>query len=87
MGDVNLKAMRSLKKLGCGGVGYSDHTRGIEIPVAAVALGAVMVEKHFTLDKNMAGPDHLASLDPEELRVWFRQSETSRRRLAANARP
>lgn len=69
MCDVNLRAMESLRTLGCGSVGYSDHTRGIEIPVAAVALGAEMIEKHFTLDKNMSGPDHKASLDPAELKA------------------
>lgn len=67
MADVNLRAMESLRTLGCGGVGYSDHTVGIEVPVAAVALGATVIEKHFTLDKSMSGPDHKASLDPAEL--------------------
>ena len=65
--DVNLKAMESLRQLHTGGVGYSDHTLGIEVPVAAAALGAQVIEKHFTLDKNLPGPDHRASLDPEEL--------------------
>jgi N,N'-diacetyllegionaminate synthase len=65
--DVNLKAMLTLQKeFGCK-VGYSDHTRGIEVPVAAVAMGACVIEKHFTLDKNMEGPDHKASLEPAEL--------------------
>jgi len=50
-------------------VGYSDHTLGIEIPIAAVAMGATIIEKHFTLDKNMTGPDHKASLEPDELTV------------------
>lgn len=68
MSDVNLRAMESLATLGCGAVGYSDHTLGIEVPIAAVALGAKVIEKHFTLDKSMRGPDHRASLDPEELR-------------------
>lgn len=67
MCDVNLKAMEDLRTIGCGGVGYSDHTVGIEVPVAAVALGACVIEKHFTLDKNLPGPDHRASLDPNEL--------------------
>lgn len=67
MTDVNLRAMESLRKLGCGAVGYSDHTVGIEVPVAATALGADIIEKHFTLDKTMEGPDHRASLDPQEL--------------------
>lgn len=67
--EVNLKAMQTLKKeFGCE-VGYSDHTRGIEIPVAAVAMGATVIEKHFTLDRNMEGPDHKASLTPEELKA------------------
>ena len=48
-------------------VGYSDHTKGIEVPIAAAALGATIIEKHFTLDRNMEGPDHKASLEPEEL--------------------
>lgn len=67
MTDVNLRAMESLRKLGCGAVGYSDHTVGIEVPVAATALGADIIEKHFTLDKTMEGPDHRASLDPQAL--------------------
>lgn len=66
--DVNLRAMEALRSLGAGGVGYSDHTTGIEVPVAAVALGANVIEKHFTLDKGLPGPDHKASLDPAELR-------------------
>ncbi len=65
---VNLRAMDALRTLGCGGVGYSDHTQGICIPVAAVALGACVIEKHFTLDRNMPGPDQKASLEPDELR-------------------
>lgn len=66
--SVNLKAMLTLQKEFGYRVGYSDHTNGIEIPIAAVAMGARVVEKHFTLDKNMEGPDHKASLEPEELR-------------------
>jgi N,N'-diacetyllegionaminate synthase len=67
---VNLKAMQSLKDaIKCGGVGYSDHTVGIEVPVAAVGMGACIIEKHFTLDKNMPGPDHRASLEPQELKA------------------
>lgn len=64
---VNLRAMDALRTLGCGGVGYSDHTVGIEIPIAAAAMGACVIEKHFTLDKTLPGPDHRASLDPAEL--------------------
>lgn len=68
MQDVNLLAMKTIQnELGVQ-VGYSDHTLGIEVPIAAVALGAVLIEKHFTLDRNMVGPDHLASLTPEELK-------------------
>ncbi|EJD6477305.1 N-acetylneuraminate synthase [Providencia rettgeri] len=66
--DVNLLAMTTIKNAFPGiTVGYSDHTLGIEIPIAAVALGAKVIEKHFTLDKNMDGPDHKASLEPTEL--------------------
>lgn len=67
MEAVNLRAMDTLATLGCAAVGYSDHTRGIEVPVAAVARGARVIEKHFTLDKTMEGPDHKASLEPDEL--------------------
>lgn len=67
--DVNLKAMLTIwSELGIP-VGYSDHTQGIEVPIAAVALGATVIEKHFTLDKNMDGPDHRASLEPDELQA------------------
>lgn len=66
---VNLKAMDELRKLRCHSVGYSDHTLGIVVPVAAAALGAAIIEKHFTLDKTMPGPDHKASLSPEELKA------------------
>ena len=65
--DVNLRAMKALADLNPAAVGYSDHTCGIEVPVAAVALGARVIEKHFTLDKSLPGPDHKASLDPSEL--------------------
>jgi len=68
MKDVNLKAMNSIGKALGVQVGYSDHTLGIEVPVAAVALGAKVIEKHFTLDKSMPGPDHIASLEPSELK-------------------
>lgn len=67
--DVNLKAMKSLKKAFLLPVGYSDHTPGIAIPFAAVGMGACIIEKHFTLDKNMEGPDHKASLEPSELKA------------------
>lgn len=67
--DVNLKAMLEIGERFGVKTGYSDHTRGIEVPVAAVALGATVIEKHFTLDRNMEGPDHKASLEPDELKV------------------
>jgi len=65
--DVNLNAMNTIKKEFNVNIGYSDHTLGIEVPIAAVALGAEVIEKHFTIDRNMAGPDHIASLEPDEL--------------------
>lgn len=65
--DVNLLAMRQMSEVLGKPIGYSDHTVGIEVPIAAAALGAVVIEKHFTLDKSMEGPDHKASLEPEEL--------------------
>jgi len=69
MEDVNLTAMLSIKKKLGVKIGYSDHTLGIEIPIAAVALGAEVIEKHFTLDRDMEGPDHKASLVPSELKM------------------
>ena len=69
MSDVNLTAMNSIKNHFKVPVGYSDHTLGIEIPIAAVALGAIVIEKHFTLDNGMEGPDHKASLEPAELKA------------------
>lgn len=69
MEDVNLKAMQTIgRELGVK-VGYSDHTLGIEVPIAAVALGATVIEKHFTLDRSLPGPDHAASLEPNELKA------------------
>jgi N,N'-diacetyllegionaminate synthase len=67
MQDVNLNAMLSIRDKFGVRIGYSDHTLGIEVPVAAVAMGAQIIEKHFTLDKNLPGPDHKASLEPSEL--------------------
>ncbi|MCE3229923.1 MAG: legI [Bacteroidetes bacterium] len=72
MKDVNLKAMQTIGKLFNLPVGYSDHTLGIEVPIAAVALGAQIIEKHFTLDKKMDGPDHKASLEPHELKAMVK---------------
>ena len=67
MEDVNLKAMLHIQRELGVSIGYSDHTLGIEVPIAAVALGATVIEKHFTLDKTLPGPDHKASLEPDEL--------------------
>lgn len=70
--EVNLRAMQTLKKtFGCD-VGYSDHTQGIEVSIAAAALGATVIEKHFTLDKSMSGPDHKASIEANELKQLVR---------------
>lgn len=69
MADVNLRAMQTIKETFGVKVGYSDHTVGIEVPIAAVALGAQVIEKHFTLSCSMEGPDHQASLEPQELKV------------------
>ena len=71
--EVNLNAMITLREAFKCKVGYSDHTMGIEVPVAAVAMGAEIIEKHFTLDKNMEGPDHKASLEPAELKQMVQQ--------------
>ena len=78
--DVNLKAMLAIKEKLNVNIGYSDHTLGIEIPIAAVAMGATIIEKHFTLDKNSSGPDHKSSLNPKELKkmiLSIRKIETS----------
>lgn len=69
--DVNLLAMITIKEAFKVKIGYSDHTSGIEVPIAAVALGASVIEKHFTLDRNMPGPDHKASLEPHELKAMI----------------
>ncbi len=70
--SVNMNAMLTLKKQFDLDVGYSDHTAGIEVPIMAVSMGATVIEKHFTIDKNMEGPDHKASLTPEELKSMVR---------------
>jgi len=70
--DINLKAMDTLSGAFGLPVGYSDHSSGITVPIAAVAKGAILIEKHFTLDKNMSGPDHKASLEPEELSAMIK---------------
>lgn len=69
--DVNLRAMTTLQAELCLPVGFSDHTPGIEVPIAAAALGARVIEKHFTLDRNLPGPDHKASLEPDELQAMI----------------
>ena len=69
MADVNLKAMLAIRDALGVQVGYSDHTLGIEVPIAAVAMGATVIEKHFTLDRSLPGPDHRASLEPDELKA------------------
>lgn len=71
MCDVNLLAMNAIKKQFGTATGYSDHTLGIEVPIAAVALGAKVIEKHFTLDRTLPGPDHKASLEPDELKAMI----------------
>ncbi len=70
--DVNLRAMQTMREAFGTEVGYSDHTKGIEVPIAAVALGATIIEKHFTLDRSMEGPDHKASLEPHELKAMVK---------------
>lgn len=70
--EVNLNAINTIRNTFGVSVGYSDHTKGIEVPIAAVALGAEVIEKHFTLDRNMEGPDHKASLEPNELTEMIR---------------
>jgi N,N'-diacetyllegionaminate synthase len=67
--EVNLRAMQSIHEAFGVAVGYSDHTQGIEVAIAAVAMGATVIEKHFTLDRNLPGPDHQASLEPDELKA------------------
>ena len=69
MEDVNLRAMQTIQNKFDVAVGYSDHTLGIEVDIAAVAMGATVIEKHFTIDKTMDGPDHKSSIDPEELKA------------------
>jgi N-acetylneuraminate synthase/N,N'-diacetyllegionaminate synthase len=84
MMDVNLKAMLTIKdKLGvC--IGYSDHTLGLEVPIASVAMGAQVIEKHFTLDRNMKGPDHKASLEPHELKKMVEAIRNIEKAISGN---
>lgn len=84
MQDVNLKAMQTIGQAFDIAVGYSDHTLGIEVDVAAVALGASVIEKHFTLDKTMEGPDHKASLEPDELKAMVSAIRNIEQALGSN---
>jgi len=79
--DVNLSAMLTIQKEFGVAVGYSDHTAGIEVSIAAVAMGATVIEKHFTLDKNLPGPDHKASLEPIELEKYIEQVRLTEKML------
>lgn len=81
MCDVNLNAMKTIADTFEVKIGYSDHTLGIEVPIAAVALGANVIEKHFTIDRNMQGPDHVASLNPEELKAMVKAIRNVERAL------
>lgn len=84
MADVNLKAMSSMAKFFGLNVGYSDHTLGIEVPIAAVSLGATVIEKHFTLDRSLSGPDHKASLEPEELKKMVESIRNIEKAISGN---
>ena len=84
MKDVNLKAMNNIYKEISVNIGYSDHTLGVEVPVAAVALGARVIEKHFTLDRNMEGPDHRASLEPDELKLMVKSIRNIEKALSGS---
>ncbi|KEY18815.1 N-acetylneuraminate synthase [Kaistella antarctica] len=82
--DVNLLAMLHIQREFATEIGYSDHTLGIDVPIAAVALGAKIIEKHFTLDKNLEGPDHAASLEPEELKNMVSAIRNIEKAIAGN---
>ena len=84
MSDVNLKAMLHIQKELDVKIGYSDHTLGIEVPIAAVALGAILIEKHFTLDRNLPGPDHRASLEPNELKSMVKSIRNIEKALSGS---
>ncbi len=85
--EVNLRAMKTMEKEFNLLVGYSDHTEGIKVSLVAVVLGACIIEKHFTLDKNMPGPDHKASLEPEELKMMVEGIRKIEKRLASGENP
>jgi N-acetylneuraminate synthase len=82
--DVNLRAMATMRSAFGTPVGYSDHTKGIEVPIAAVALGASVIEKHFTVDRNLPGPDHRASVEPDELRQMVKAIRNIEQALAGD---
>lgn len=84
MEDVNLQAMITIQNTLGLKVGYSDHTQGIEVPIAAVALGATVIEKHFTLDRNLPGPDHIASLEPDELKAMVKAIRNTEKAISGN---
>lgn len=84
--DVNLRAMNTLREMFKVDVGYSDHTRGIVIPIAAAAMGAIIIEKHFTLDRDMEGPDHKASLEPEELKLMVQSIRNVEKALGSTVK-
>jgi len=84
MSDVNLKAMLHIQKELDVKIGYSDHTLGIEVPIAAVTLGAILIEKHFTLDRNFPGPDHKASLEPNELKQMVKSIRNIEKALSGS---
>lgn len=86
MQDVNLKAMLTIGEAFGVKIGYSDHTLGIEVPTAAVALGATIIEKHFTLDRNLPGPDHIASLEPKELKAMVQAIRNIEKAIGGNSR-
>lgn len=86
MEDVNLKAMLTIGKAFGVKTGYSDHTLGIEVPIAAVALGATVIEKHFTLDRDLPGPDHRASLEPLELKAMVSAIRNIEEAISGNGR-
>ncbi len=86
MKDVNLKAMLTIGQTFGVQIGYSDHTLGIEVPTAAVALGASIIEKHFTLDRNLPGPDHKASLEPNELKAMVNSIRNIEKAIGGNGR-
>lgn len=84
--EVNLRAMLTMRDLLNIEVGYSDHTNGLEVPIAAAAMGATIIEKHFTLDRNMEGPDHKASIEPHELKAMVKAIRNVELALGSNVK-